>query len=71
MPGMTGTQPGGLPPAVAVVLLLALVGVVLAVGSRLGGPRAGPARSTAMHRVQAIGEMAMAGAMAYMLAGLV
>ncbi len=71
MPGMSGTRSGGLPPTVVVVLLLALMGVVLAVGSRLGGPRSVPPTPTAMHRVQAIGEMAMAGAMAYMLGGLV
>jgi hypothetical protein len=71
MPGMEGTRMNVLPRIITVVLLVAVVGVVLAAASRLSRPKRASRAPSGMHRVQAFGEMAMAGAMAYMLAGLV
>jgi hypothetical protein len=71
MRGMPGMNAGTLSPVIVVVLLVAMAGVIGAGLSRLalpGGTSQGP---VLMRRMQATGEMVMAGAMAYMLVGLV
>lgn len=74
MPGMsgmrmTGTHPAALPHWLTASLLVVMVGIVLAGVLRLGGVAG--TRSPGAPRIQAVGEMLMAGAMAWMLVPLV
>jgi hypothetical protein len=69
MQGTAGMQAGTLPQFVVWGLLVTLAAVITAGASRLGVSGAGRLETLSGRRVQAAGEMVMAGAMACMLVG--